>query len=140
MCRSWFTSEGKLEVQSLGNRLKLVIGDTKISFCVSDAVVIEFVHDQCQIHSLHLGVIAPGLSETVGAIISPQTNILADGCDEFPGLSPLNMLLSPWVEEEIALAVFQYERICLKVFGQSFLNALVDRDLMALSSLLFLDP
>jgi hypothetical protein len=69
-----------------------------------------------------------------------QADFLADGGDEFPGLSPLDMLLGPGIEEEIALAVFQDERICLKVFNQSYLNALVDADFMALSSLLFLDP
>jgi hypothetical protein len=120
--------------------LKLVVGDTKISFCVSDAVVIEFVHDQCQINPLHSGVISPGLSETVSAIVAPQTDFMADGRNEFPGLSPFDVLLSPGVEEEIALAVFQDERICFKVFNQSFFHALIDGDFMALSPLLLLDP
>lgn len=83
------------KIEFLSNRLKLVVGDTKISFCVSDAVVIEFVHDQCQINTLHPGMISPGLSETVGAIVAPQTNLLADGRDEFPGLSPFEMLPQP---------------------------------------------
>lgn len=43
---------------------------------VSDAVVIEFVHDQCQINPLHPGMIASCLSETVSAIVSPQTKHL----------------------------------------------------------------
>lgn len=34
---------------------------------------------------------------------------MADGRDEFPGLFPLDMLLGPGVEEEIALGVFQDE-------------------------------
>ena len=80
------------------------------------------------------------ISKTMGAIISPQTDFLADGCDEFPGLSSFDMLLGPGVEKEIALGIFQDERICLQIFNQSFLNALVDRDFMTLSSLLFLDP
>ena len=61
--------------------------------------MIEFVHDQCQIYALHSGMIAPGLSETVSAIIPTHTNILAGGRDELPGLSPLNVLLGPGVEE-----------------------------------------
>lgn len=76
----------------------------------------------------------------MSAIISLQTNILADGCDEFPGLSPLAVLLGPMVEREIALGVFQNERICLQIFSQGFLNALVDRDFVTLSSLFLLDP
>lgn len=102
--------------------------------------MIEFVHDQCQIHPLHPGMIALGLSETVNAIVSPQTNILADGRDEFPGLSPLDVLLDPGVEEEIVMRLFEGERICLKVFSQGFFHALVDSDFVTLSPLLFLDP
>ena len=48
--------------------------------------MVELVHDQRQIHTLQTGMIPPGLSQTVSAEVSSQTNLLADGSDELPGI------------------------------------------------------
>lgn len=56
------------------------------------------MHDECQIYTIHAGMITPGLAQAVSAIISLQSNISAYGCDEFPGLSSFDRLVSLWVE------------------------------------------
>jgi len=83
-------------------------------------------------------VIAPGFSEIVSAIIATQIDFMADGRDEFPGLSPIDGLLGLGVDDEIALGLFQDEWICFKIFNRSFFHALVDRNFMTLSPLLLL--
>jgi len=129
-----------LDVPSQRNRLKLLVGDTKISFCESDVVAIEFVHDQRQIHPLHSGMISQSLSETVRVIVSPQSNILAICFDVFPGLSSFDVLIGTGIEKEISLLVFLEDRICLQIFSQGLLNALVDCEFVTLSPFLFIDP
>jgi len=56
------------------------------------------MHDECQIYTIHVGMITPGLAQAVSAIISLQSNISAYVCDEFPGLSSFDRLVSLWVE------------------------------------------
>ena len=53
---------------------------------VHDTFVIELVHDQRQIHTLHASMVAPGFSQTVRAEVAAQAHLLADGGDDFPGL------------------------------------------------------
>jgi hypothetical protein len=89
--------------------LKLIVGDAKLLFFVSDAIVIKFLHDQCQVHPLHPDVIAPSLSATVCTIIGPQTNFSADGRDEYPGLASFDVQFDLGVEKQITSGVFQDE-------------------------------
>jgi hypothetical protein len=53
--------------------------------------VIEFMHDECQIYTIHTSMVSPGLAQAVCTIISLQSNFLADGCDELPGLAALDL-------------------------------------------------
>lgn len=48
------------------------------------------VHNQRQIHTLQAGMKCPGLSQTMSTEVAPQTNLLADGIDELPGLTTPN--------------------------------------------------
>ncbi len=52
--------------------------------------MVEFVHDERQIHSLHTSVISPGFPQAMGAIVSNQPNRIADRNDELPGLPSLD--------------------------------------------------
>ena len=48
------------------------------------------MHDESQIHSIHTGVVPPGLTQAVCTIVALETNVLAYGCDELPGLATLD--------------------------------------------------
>ena len=73
------TCWGGLEVQAFRHCLEFVICNPQIAFCIGNAFVIELVHDQRQIHTLHASMVAPGFSQTVCTEVAPQTDLLADG-------------------------------------------------------------
>jgi hypothetical protein len=55
-------------------------------------------------------------------------------------LAPFDGYPGSGIEKAITSGVFQNKRICLEIFKQSFSNTMIDRNLMALAPLLFLDP
>lgn len=57
---------------------------------ISDTFVVEFVHDERQIHPTHASMIAPGLAKTVGAKVAGKSCFTADRRNEFPGLAALD--------------------------------------------------
>jgi hypothetical protein len=46
----------------------------QVTLGVSGALVIEFVHDERQVHSRHVGVISPGFPQAVSAVFTSQPN------------------------------------------------------------------
>jgi hypothetical protein len=68
-----------LEIQSLCNYLQFIIGDAQVPLGVGDALMIEFMHNKRQIHSLYSGMVAPGLSKNVGTVVASQSDFMTDG-------------------------------------------------------------
>ena len=105
--------------------------------------MIELVHNQRQIHTLQAGVIAPGFSQAVSAIVALQPNITADRNDELPGLSSPDGFgkgVHLGVEEYKVLEVISNTRISYQVFFKRFSDALIDHHFMSFVAFLFVDP
>lgn len=54
--------------------------------------MVEFVHDEGKVNPLHAGMVTPSLSQTMCAMISIESHVLANGFDKFPGLAALDRL------------------------------------------------
>jgi hypothetical protein len=65
------------KIQPLCHHFQFIISNPQISLGVYEALMIELVHNQRQIHTLQAGVIAPGFSQAVSAIVALQPNITA---------------------------------------------------------------
>ena len=76
-----------LEVQPLRHGLKFIVSYPQITFGVSDALMIELVHNQCEIYATHSSVVSPSFSETVCTKIAAKPHLLTDGCNNLPGLA-----------------------------------------------------
>ena len=54
-----------LEIQAASHGFQLIISDPQIALGVSQAIVIQLVHDEGNVHALHASMIAPGELFTV---------------------------------------------------------------------------
>ena len=73
--------------------------------------MVELVHDQRQIYTLQTGMVSPGFSQAVGAKVSSQSDLIADGSDELPGLTTANgfrKILLFCVEEKEMMGITGY--------------------------------
>ena len=73
------------------------------------------MHDQCQIHTLHASMVAPGFSQTVCAEVAAQAHLSADGGDDFPGLATSDRLYKTigfGIEKDEMLVIADDFRIC----------------------------
>jgi hypothetical protein len=52
--------------------------------------MIELVDNKRQVHSLHTGVKSPGFPQGMGAVVSSQSNDIADRNDQLPSLTSLD--------------------------------------------------
>jgi hypothetical protein len=88
-------------------------------------------------------MITPSLSQTVGAIVAFQPNIMADSSDELPSLSSMD-----WLPIIVSFAIKEKEVIwvvCDIVIGcqilcQDFFDTIIYNNLVAFSMLLLFDP
>ena len=84
--------------------------------------MIELVHDQRQVHTLHMSVISSSLSQTVGAEIAAQSHLFTDSGDDLPGLATPDWffeMTSFGVEKDEMVAVIRDSWLRNKVFVQS---------------------
>ncbi len=91
--------------------------------------MVEFMHDEGQIHPIHPGMITPSFPKCMGTVISPQARILADIGNNDPYLAAVNglvVIMGPGIEEEVVIGVFLDIRISGPVFLQGFFDAVVD--------------
>jgi hypothetical protein len=105
--------------------------------------MVELVHNKRQVHSLHAGVISPGFPQTMGAVISPQPNIIADRTDELPGLTSLDrfrVAIRLGVEKYEVFGVIGNALVGCQIFVERLADALIDDNFMALVALLLFDP
>lgn len=133
----------KLEVQALRHLEKFIVGDTQIPFGVGDTFVIEFMHDERQIHSIHTGMVSPGFPQTMGAVISSQPNLFADRNDELPGLTSLDgcgVTICLGVEKYKVIGFFGNAMIGFQIFAECLPNAPIDDNFMSLVAFLLFDP
>ena len=89
--------------------------------------MVELVHNKRQVHSLHAGVISPGFPQTMGAVISPQPNLITDRNDEFPGLTSLDGFgetICLGVEKHEVIGFFSNTMIGFQIFTECLPNAL----------------
>ena len=69
--------------------MEFIIGNTQISFCVSNTNVIELVHNQRQIDALHASVVTPGFAQTMCTKVAAQAHLLTDDGDDFLSFASL---------------------------------------------------
>ncbi len=101
------------------------------------------MHIEGQVHALLAGVIAPGLAETVRAIVAGQSDLSTDRGYELPGLTALDglrIVMSFGIEEHEVLTNAGDVRIGREVFGEGRADTVVDDDLMAFAALLLTNP
>jgi len=104
--------------------------------------MVELVHDQRQIYTLQTGMIPPGLSQTVGAEVSSQTNLLADGSDELSGLSTTNgfsEIIVLRIEEQKMLWIAGDVGVSRKILLENLPDTCIDKNLMAFALFLLFD-
>jgi hypothetical protein len=105
--------------------------------------VIELVHNKRQIHSLHAGVIPQDFPQAMSAEVAGQSNITADINDELPSLPSIDgsrLAIHFGVKEHKVLRVLSNTRICLQIFFENFLGALIDHHFVTFVPFLFVNP
>jgi hypothetical protein len=65
--------EKPLQIQLSHYRSQFIFRDTQITLGVGQSVMVEFVHDERQIHAAHPGMMAPGFAELRGSVSTSET-------------------------------------------------------------------
>lgn len=105
--------------------------------------MIELVHDQGQVDPLHAGVKSPGFPQGMGAVVSSQSNDIADRNDQLPSLTSFDgfgVSIRLGVEKYEVFGVISNAMIGFQIFIECLPNALVDDNFMTLVAFLLFDP